>query len=78
MALSEQSSQESVGRAHTARRLESVDPTRNVRHVDQLEPDELEALLALVGTDASIPVEASPLEPGDVIVFTDYYGVERV
>ncbi|WP_195892463.1 hypothetical protein [Halopiger goleimassiliensis] len=78
MALSEQSHQEPVRRAHALRRVESVDPSASVRHVDQLEPAELELLLGLADSDASIPADESPLEAGEVIVFTDYYRVERV
>ena len=58
-------------------RVESVAPDATVRHVDQLGSDALEAVYAARCTDRSVPAAGTGLEPGEVIVFTDYFRVER-
>ena len=57
--------------------VESVAPDATVRHIDQLDSDTLEAVYAAVSTDRSLSAAGTGLEPGDVIVFTDYFRVER-
>ena len=78
MAFSEQSRSESLVRPVTVRPVESVDSAATVRHVDQREPDDLEDFLALVAGDRAVAAAETPLEEGDVIVFTDYYRVASV
>jgi len=56
------------------RRIDSIGAGDSVRHIDELSEDELAAFLdGIDGTVAS----TAPLDDGDVIVFTDYYRVER-
>jgi len=58
---------------HTIRRAEEIRGSDTVRHVDELSEAELSALLA--GTDGGVSGTA-PLEPGEIIVFTDYFRVQ--
>jgi|GEM_PF-231053 len=58
-------------------RVESVAPDATVRHVDQLDSDTLEAVYEAISTDRSVLAAGTTLEPGEVIVFTDYFRVER-
>ncbi|WP_174811935.1 hypothetical protein [Salinadaptatus halalkaliphilus] len=76
MATSEQLRSDRRGRM-TVRPVESVPPTATVRHVDQLEADALEAFLELVSGNRSRDVDETTLEPGEVVVFTEYYRLER-
>jgi len=58
-------------------RVESVAPDATVRHVDQLDSETLEAVYTALSADRSVPAAGTGLEPGEVIVFTDYFRVER-
>ncbi|MFD1588029.1 hypothetical protein ACFR9U_13665 [Halorientalis brevis] len=58
----------------SVRRVDSVGGDDTVRHVDELSEDELSAFLAGVNGGSMGTV---PLDDGDVIVFTDYFRVER-
>lgn len=78
MASSEQSRSDLLGRPLTVRRVESVDATATVRHVDQLDADELDAFVGLVENDRPTVAGDVSLEEGEVIVFTDYYRVTGV
>ncbi|MFC6716802.1 hypothetical protein ACFQGT_16890 [Natrialbaceae archaeon GCM10025810] len=60
----------------TLRPIDSIPSDAPVRHVDQLDERALEQFLALRSGTSIDPGEAS-LEAGEVIVFTDYYRVER-
>jgi len=59
-------------------RVETVAADETVRHVDQLETETLAAFYATLVGDRPIPVSETDLEPGEVVVFTDYYRVESV
>jgi len=59
-------------------RVESVAPDATVRHVDQLDSDTLDAVYEALSADRPVPAGRTGLEPGEVIVFTDYFRVERV
>ena len=59
-------------------RVESVATDATVRHVDQLDSETLESVFRAVSENRPVPVAETDLEPGEVIVFTDYYRVERV
>ncbi|WP_226039327.1 hypothetical protein [Natrinema sp. DC36] len=65
-------------RSLTLERVESVERNATVRHVDQLDSETLAAFYGAVTGDRAVPVTATDLEPGEVIVFTEYYRVERV
>jgi len=56
------------------RRVEAPGVEDTVRHVDELSDEELSAFLAGLHGPAGAP---GPLEAGEVIVFTDYFRVER-
>lgn len=58
-------------------RVESVTPDATVRHVDQLDTETLETFYRALEDDAASPTTESDLEDGEIIVFTDYYRVER-
>jgi len=58
----------------SVRRVDSVGSEDTVRHVDELSEVELSAFLAGVN---GASLGAVPLDDGDVIVFTDYFRVER-
>lgn len=58
----------------TVRRIETVGGDEVIRHVDELSDQELTAFLA--GVDGGT-VSAGSLTDGDVIVFTDYFRIER-
>jgi hypothetical protein len=58
----------------SVRRVDEVRGSDTVRHVDELSEAELSAFLA--GIDGATTGTA-PLDDGDVIVFTDYFRVER-
>ncbi|RKD95449.1 hypothetical protein [Halopiger aswanensis] len=78
MAFSELSAGEPLGRHLTVRRVESVESTATVRHVDQLETDELQAFYDLLEDGQPLPAEETALEAGDIVVFTDYFRVEAI
>ncbi|QLK27493.1 hypothetical protein HYG81_07805 [Natrinema zhouii] len=65
------------GHAVTLERVESVPADAPVRHVDQLEGETLTAFYEAVTDDRSVPAAEVDLEAGEIIVFTDYYRVER-
>ncbi|GAB3671816.1 hypothetical protein [Halopiger thermotolerans] len=78
MAFSEPSAGEPLTRLLTVRRVESVDSTATVRHVDQLETDEFQAFYDLLEDGQALPAEETALEDGDIVVFTDYFRVEAI
>ncbi len=59
-------------------RVPSAPADATVRHVDQLDTETLDAVYRAVADDRPVPAAETDLEPGEVIVFTDYYRVERV
>ena len=73
MATSECSSADHEGRWAGVRQVESIPPGATVRHVDQLPPEELEALLTRLDGDGT---ETDSLDAGSVVVFTDYLQLE--
>ncbi|WP_254761926.1 hypothetical protein [Natrinema marinum] len=64
-------------RSLTLERVDSLGAAATVRHVDQLDSETLTAFYEAVGDDRAIPAAETGLEAGEVIVFTDYYRVER-
>ena len=54
---------------------ESVSRDATVRHVDQLDAETLAAFYETVDGDGSTLDADVDLEPGEVVVFTDYYRV---
>ncbi|MFC4542986.1 hypothetical protein ACFO5R_13745 [Halosolutus amylolyticus] len=66
------------GRTLQLRPVATVDANATVRHVDQFDEETLSALWSAIETDRSLPAAGTGLEPGDVVVFTDYYRVDRV
>ncbi|WP_226480506.1 hypothetical protein [Natrinema amylolyticum] len=59
-------------------RVESVAANATIRHVDQLDTKTLAAVYRAVSEDRPVSTAETDLEPGEIIVFTDYYRVERV
>ncbi|ELZ18865.1 hypothetical protein NP511_13130 [Natrinema thermotolerans] len=59
-------------------RVPSVPADATVRHVDQFETETLDAIYRAVTEDRPVSAAETDLEPGEVIVFTDYFRVERV
>ncbi|WP_247002467.1 hypothetical protein [Halosolutus gelatinilyticus] len=59
------------------RRVSAVEVEAAVRHVDQLDEETLTAVYDAVENDRSISTVGAELESGEIIVFTDYYRVER-
>nr|WP_160067891.1 hypothetical protein [Natronorubrum halalkaliphilum] len=64
-------------RSRHLERVESVTADETVRHVDQLDSDTLETVYEAVENDRPIPATEFGLEEGEIIVFTDYYRVNR-
>ncbi|WP_254531626.1 hypothetical protein [Natrinema gelatinilyticum] len=64
-------------RSVTVERVESVAATATVRHVDQLDSETLAAFYEAVTDDRPVSPAETSLEEGEIIVFTDYYRVER-
>ncbi|OLZ39792.1 hypothetical protein A6E15_01805 [Natrinema saccharevitans] len=58
-------------------RIPSVPADATVRHVDQFETGTLDVIYHAVAENRPIPAAETGLEPGEVLVFTDYYRVER-
>ncbi|WP_160047299.1 hypothetical protein [Natrialba sp. INN-245] len=77
MSFSDRSASEFPCRAPTLRRVETIESGATVRHVDQLETAALEEVREILAGERSTVPQASALEEGEVIVFTDYYRVER-
>ncbi|MEY7850681.1 hypothetical protein AB7C87_15945 [Natrarchaeobius sp. A-rgal3] len=77
MSFSDRSASEFPGRPSTLRRVETVESGATVRHVDQLESAALEEFLEMLAGDRSTIPPESELEEGEIVVFTDYYRVER-
>ena len=74
MALSE-----STGQRLTVRPVDRVHAADSVRHVDQLSETARERFYDCVDSNSAVTtLEATDFEPGEVIVFTDYYRVEGV
>ena len=65
-----------TGRSLALRRVESVDETTTVRHVDQLDEETLDAFYRALEGARSPAATGVTLEPGTVVVATDYYRVE--
>lgn len=59
-------------------RVDSVATDATVRHIDQLDSETLGAVCRAVSGGRPVTTVETDLEPGEVIVFTDYYRVERV
>ncbi|WP_238387024.1 hypothetical protein [Natrialba swarupiae] len=57
--------------------METIESGATVKHVDQLEAAALEEVREILAGERSTVPQASTLEEGEVIVFTDYYRVER-
>ncbi|WP_440763464.1 hypothetical protein [Natronorubrum sp. DTA7] len=58
-------------------RVESVTAETTVRYVDQLDTETLDSFYGALTQGRSISATDADLEPGEVIVFTDYYRVTR-
>lgn len=72
MALSE-----STHRRLTVRPVDRVHAADSVRHIDQLsEPARQRFYECVDANSAPVTLEATDLEPGEVIVYTDYYRVD--
>ena len=78
MATSELHRNDCPDRSLHLERVETVAAAETVRHVDQLETETLDAFYATLTGTQSISVAETNLEPGEIIVFTDYYRVESV
>ncbi|ELY57104.1 hypothetical protein C491_11383 [Natronococcus amylolyticus DSM 10524] len=68
----------SAGRSLTLRRVDTVAPNAAVRHIDQLDDRTLERFYAALEGGRQLTATGTDLEPGTVIVATDYYRVEAV
>ena len=68
-------SSELLRRQLTLERVESVSEAETVRHVDQLDTETLAAFYETVDGDESTLDADADLEPGEVVVFTEYYRV---
>ncbi|WP_265108741.1 hypothetical protein [Halosolutus halophilus] len=66
------------GRTLQLRPVATADADATVRHVDQLDEETLAAVWNAIETDRSLPAAGTDLERGEVVVFTDYYRVDRV
>ncbi|MFP8953932.1 hypothetical protein ACLI4Z_13335 [Natrialbaceae archaeon A-arb3/5] len=62
-------------RLSTVHRIDSVEASASVRHVDQLDTDSLQAFLQCLDGDRATLADETEFEEGDVIVYTDYYRV---
>ena len=68
---------ELLRRSQRLERVESVAANTSVRHVDQLDTGTLDAFYDAVTQGRPVTAADVDLEPGEVIVFTDYYRVTR-
>ncbi len=64
-------------RSLTLERVDSLGSNASVRHVDQLDSETVTAFYEAVSDDREVPAAETDLEAGEIIVFTDYYRVER-
>ncbi|OVE84659.1 hypothetical protein B2G88_09720 [Natronolimnobius baerhuensis] len=76
MASSELSAGTPLGRSLTVERVDTAPTAAPIRHVDELNPETFEAFYELVTADVPLQAGESGLEPGEIIVFTDYFRVE--
>lgn len=65
-----------TSRSLTLRRVESVDAATTVRHVDQLDEETLDAFYRALEGTRSLAATGIGLEPGTIVVATDYYRLE--
>ena len=68
---------ELLRRSRYLERVESVAAETTVRHVDQLDTGTLDAFYDAVTQGRPVTEADVDLEPGEVIVFMDYYRVAR-
>ena len=69
---------EFIHRSLAIQRIDEVDATVSVRHLDELAEPVLERFIDAVESGSAIGEEGdSPFEPGDVVVYTDYYRIEE-
>ncbi|WP_394739229.1 hypothetical protein [Natronococcus roseus] len=66
----------STVRSLTLRRVDSVAPDATVRHIDQLDDRTLKLFYAALEGGRQLTATGTDLEPGTIIVATDYYRVE--
>lgn len=66
----------STGRTLTLRRVDSVAADATVRHIDQLDETALELFYAALEGARPLPATGTDLEPGTVVVATEYYRIE--
>ena len=66
----------STGRSLTLRRVDSVAPDATVRHIDQLDDRCLELFYAALEGGRQLTATGTDLQPGTVVVATEYYRVE--
>ncbi|MDS0475191.1 hypothetical protein [Natrinema sp. 1APR25-10V2] len=59
------------------REVETVGAADAVTHVDELSEETLQRFYEVVESGPVTGLEDASLEPGEVIVFTEYYRVER-
>ena len=76
MVILRMSTTTSAGRSLTLRRVDSVAPDATVRHIDQLDEDSLELFYTALEGGRPLTAAGSDLEPGTVVVATEYYRVE--
>ncbi|WP_306053110.1 hypothetical protein [Natronococcus wangiae] len=57
-------------------RVETIDAAATVRHVDQLDEETLDAFYRALEGTRSVGATEIGLEPGTIVVATDYYRVE--
>jgi hypothetical protein len=77
MAITDTATSEPQRRSVTLERVESVPTDATVRHVDQLDSETLAAFYEAVSTRRPVSASGTDLEAGEVIVFTEYYRVQR-
>ena len=65
-----------TSRSLTLRRVESIDAAATVRHVDQFDEETLDAFYRALEGARPLAATGIDLEPGTVVVATDYYRVE--
>jgi hypothetical protein len=67
----------STSRSLTLRRIESIDAGATVRHVDELDEQTLAAFYGALEGARPLATTELDLEPGTVVVATDYVRLER-
>ncbi len=66
----------STGRSLTLRRVDAVAPDATVRHIDQFDDRTLELFYAALEGGRQLTATGTDLQPGTVVVATEYYRVE--